>query len=378
MILLLPQVIMKELLTTYGLVVGLLAAGTVIEIVFGFFFGKETLFLLFFPIVFVSAWYKGVKPGIIATTAASLIILYFFFPELSSLSAVNAPHLVEIYLFFLQGVVLSVLINKAKHTDVVNYYRTREKIQSEQFLSLEKKYTAAQEEIKARDEFLSIASHELKTPLTSMLLQLQTALHNIQNVSLANFSVEHLLKMLESVQRQTNRLSKMINDLLNVSLMTTRKLELEREEFDISQLTKEVVESFSEKLEKDGYAIRVDAPAPIVGKWDKVRIEQAITNLLSNAIKYGDNKPLDVKVTNSNAAAHIFVTDHGIGIPDSQKEKIFQLFERGGVSERYKGLGVGLYITNQIVKAHKGKIHVKTKENSGTTFTIELPLQPGK
>lgn len=369
---------MKQHLKTYGLVAGLLGMAVVTEVLFGFFFGKEALFLLFFPAIFASAWYKGVKPGIVATIAATVLIFYFFFPGLNTFHAANAPLIIEIYLFFLQGIILSVLINKAKSTDVVNFYKAREKIQSEEFINLEKKYLAAQEDIKARDEFLSIASHELKTPLTSMLLQLQTALHNIQNVSLANFSVEHLLKMLESVQRQTNRLSKMINDLLNVSLMTTRKLELEREEFDISQLTREVVESFSERLEKEGYSIKIDASTPIVGKWDKVRIEQAITNLLSNAIKYGDNKPLEIKVTNSSAAAHIFVADHGIGIPDSQKAKIFQLFERGGVSERYKGLGVGLYITNQIVKAHKGKIHVKTKENSGTTFTIELPLRPGK
>ncbi len=207
-----------------------------------------------------------------------------------------------------------------------------------------------------------------------MLLQLQTALHNIRNVSLANFSVEKLLKMLESAEQQTNRISKMINDLLNVSLITTRKLDLELREVDLSKLTKEVVESFSERLEHEGYKLKLDADSSVVGKWDKIRIEQAVSNLLSNAIKYGDRKPIEVKVTNHNETAKISVVDHGIGIPTEHRENIFALFERAPPQDKYKGLGVGLYITNQIVKAHHGNIRVDSRENKGSTFTIELPL----
>src|SRR5262249_7933662 len=154
---------------------------------------------------------------------------------------------------------------------------------------------------------LSIASHELKTPLSAMLLQIQTALYNIRNVSLANFSVEKLLKMLQSTEQQTKRLSKMINDLLNISLITTDRFDLEKEKIDLSQLTKDVVERFAERAEREGSPIRLQTEKKVIGNWDKLRIEQAVTNLITNAMKYGDNKPITVNVGNINGMAIIKV-----------------------------------------------------------------------
>jgi len=247
-----------------------------------------------------------------------------------------------------------------------------------QLLSImQKENRKYQQEIKARDEFLSLASHELKTPLSSLLLQLQTALHNIRNVSLANFSVENLLKMLQSAEQQSVRLSKMINDLLNTSLITTGRLELEREPVDLSTLVQDVIDQFAAK-EKDGARITLTAAKNVVGEWDKLRIEQVVTNLLSNAIKYGDDKPIEVTVSKHDAHARLSVTDHGIGIPKEQQEKIFEKFKRGVSNHDYQGLGVGLYITAQIVKVHEGKITVRSKQNHGSTFTVELPLKNEK
>ncbi|KKQ14801.1 MAG: Sensory box histidine kinase [Candidatus Daviesbacteria bacterium GW2011_GWA1_36_8] len=240
--------------------------------------------------------------------------------------------------------------------------------------TIQEDLTSAQSEIKLRDEFLSMASHELKTPLTSMLLQIQSALHNIKNVSLANFSVANLLKMLESVETQTERLSKMINDLLNVSLITTGKLELEKENFDLSKTVREVVNRFVEKLEKEGYTLSLEADKEILGNWDKLRIEQVITNLLTNAIKYGDKKPIEVRVINFNKSGKIHVKDQGIGIPAELQKKIFEKFERAVTSSQFQGSGLGLYITNQIVKAHNGKVHLKSREGKGSTFIVELPV----
>ncbi len=181
--------------------------------------------------------------------------------------------------------------------------------------------------------------------------------------------------MLESAEGQTHRLSKMINDLLNVSLITTRKLELEKEVVDLSDLTKKVIDDFSERLKKEGYVVKTDLQKVVKGRFDKVRMEQAVTNLISNAIKYGNKKPIEVKVTGTDDSAKIIVIDHGIGIASDQKEKIFELFERAVPTGRYKGLGIGLYITDQIVKAHAGKLKVETAENEGSTFVIELPLK---
>ncbi len=241
---------------------------------------------------------------------------------------------------------------------------------------LKREHTArsqAEDAIQARDEFLSIASHELKTPLTSMLLQLQTVLHSVKNVSLANFSITNLLKMLESTEKQSIRLSKMINDLLNVSLITTGKLDLELEEFDLVELVRDIIGRFLERGDRE---IKLAENGPVVGSWDKLRIEQVITNLLSNAIKYGDNKPIHVTVTQEGTTAYLIVKDHGIGIAQEKQAKIFERFERGVSEKEYKGLGVGLYICSQIVKTHTGSIELKSEPGNGSEFTVILPLSP--
>lgn len=367
---------MKNSITTYALPVLSVLGAFFLQWYLGAIIGKEAYFLLFFPAVAVSSWYGGFKPGLVATALSSILISYFFLPYNGIFTPALLASLIQICLFIIEGLLSSYAIDYLKQHDAVTQFLQREKEQAHAYAQLHQKYLVAQEEIKARDEFLSIASHELKTPLTSMLLQLQAALHNIRNVSLANFSVEKLLKMLESAQQQTNRLSKMINDLLNVSLITTKKLDLEFEEVDLAKVTKEVAESFSEKLQREGYILYLDNPKAVIGHWDKVRIEQAVTNLVSNAIKYGGKKPIEIRVTNSDGTGKIYVRDQGIGIPVAQREKIFALFERAAPAGKYQGLGVGLYITNQIVKAHQGTIKVDSREEVGSTFMIELPLRP--
>lgn len=207
-----------------------------------------------------------------------------------------------------------------------------------------------------------------------MLLQVQTAIHNIRNVSLANFSVVTLLKMLEDTEQQSKRLSKMVNDLLDLSLITTGKMDLEIEQVNISLITQAVVERFAARVaNKD--QLRIIAKKAVVGYCDKLRIEQAINNLVSNAIKYGNGKPITVQVENGGQMAKITVRDEGIGIPYDQQKKIFKRFERAVSPRDYKGLGVGLYIAYQIIEAHKGKIHLESHPNEGSIFILEFPLQ---
>ena len=253
-------------------------------------------------------------------------------------------------------------------------YKQKEKEYFELLTKIQKENSTYKKEITARDEFLSIASHELKTPLSAMLLQIQNALYNIRNVSLAKFSVENLLKMLQSTEQQSKRLSKMINDLLNLSLITTGKLELEKEKVNLGELVVDVTDRFSQKVEREGAHFNLQIQENVIGNYDKLRIEQAITNLITNAIKYGESKPIDVEVSTDNTVNRIRVTDHGIGIPKTQQERIFERFERGVSNHAYKGLGVGLYITQHIVKTHQGQITLTSKPEQGSTFLIELPM----
>lgn len=354
---------------------GVLSGMVILTQIFcGNLLGQTSLYLLFILNIALSTWYKGLKVGLFASGVGIIAVTYF---SLFSYPPANNAFtlLIQLALFTLCAITLAQTIDFSWHHKKLKEYQ--QKIRSFELLIDKNKqeHADAMYQIKARDEFLSIASHELKTPLTSMLLQLQTILNSIKNVSLANFSVSNLLKMLESAESQSKRVAKMINDLLNISLITTGRLDLEREEVDLSKVTRDIVTSFKERIEKDGYSVKVDAPKPIKGMWDKTRLEQALANLISNSLKYGNKKPIEIAVINSNSTAKFIIKDQGIGLSSTQKEKIFERFERGVNAPGYKGLGVGLYISSQIVKAHGGKIKVESKEGHGSTFTIELPMK---
>lgn len=235
-------------------------------------------------------------------------------------------------------------------------------------------YLEAQEALRTRDEFLSIASHELKTPLTSILLNIQGSLKKIQKVSNLTPETKEIVKMLETSKKQSQRLSRLINDLLNVSVASTGRLKIERETLDLVELVKEVILHFKAQFRNHKIQVVVDLPEKLEGKWDRVRIEQVIANLISNAIKYGNNKPILITVKKRKKCAEISIRDNGIGIKKSDQNAIFDRFKRAVSSKDYSGLGVGLYICHQIVEAHNGKLSVESELNKGSTFIIELPL----
>jgi PAS domain S-box-containing protein len=220
--------------------------------------------------------------------------------------------------------------------------------------------------IRARDEFLSIASHELRTPLTALKLRLQALLY-------AKGLDEKLEKKLESATRQTQRLERLIDNLLDISRITTGHLELEPEELELAELTHDVVERLRDEASASGSQIQFEATSRAAGHWDRLRLEQVVTNLVSNAVKYGEGKPIVVRVSADNGTAEISVRDRGIGIADEDRERIFHQFERAANRRAPGGLGMGLYITRQIVEAHRGKIEVQSKHGEGSLFRVELP-----
>lgn len=233
----------------------------------------------------------------------------------------------------------------------------------------------AQEAIRARDEFLSVATHELKTPLTTIILRIQSTLDSILNQSLANFSGERLVSSLNIAHEQTRRLQSLIKDLLNFSLITTGKLDLELKEEDLTESVKSVISRFEDHLAIAGSSLKLEANEEIRGFWDQVRLDQAISNLLTNAIKYGEGSPIEITIKKDGEKAKITVSDKGIGIDPSLQKTIFERFKRGTTDLKFQGLGIGLFIVKQIVEAHGGKIYVKSKPGEGSKFTIELPIK---
>jgi PAS domain S-box-containing protein len=232
-------------------------------------------------------------------------------------------------------------------------------------------YGAAQEAVRARDEFLSIAGHELKTPLAALLLQLggMLRLHARGDPPNAERAHERLQKSVSQAQR----LDKLIDQLLDVSRITSGRLRIEREVFDLGELTEEVVARFAEEAHDSGTDVRLDAGGELRGCWDRLRLDQVLTNLISNAIKYGAGKPITITLAGTQSGVSLAVRDQGIGIPQEHQARIFGRFERA-VSERYYGgFGLGLWITRQIVEAHGGTIRLTSQAGAGATFTVELP-----
>jgi signal transduction histidine kinase len=230
---------------------------------------------------------------------------------------------------------------------------------------------ALKQAVAARDQFMSIASHELKTPLTSLQLQLQSLQRALYAGAGDPDRVAHKLK---AVTRATERLGELVNRLLDVSRISGNGIEIVREDFDLGDLAGDVVRRFRETLRESGSRVEVAAAVPVFGRWDRLRVHTIVTNLLSNAIKYGEGKPIEVKVDVDGARARLVVTDHGIGIAPTDQARIFERFERAVPERHYGGFGVGLWVARLVAEAHGGRIAVESLPGNGSTFTLELPL----
>ena len=227
--------------------------------------------------------------------------------------------------------------------------------------------------VQARDEFLSIASHELKTPLTTVDLQIASALKLVRS-HVPNDVGEKVVSKLEAAERQIDRLAALINNLLDVTRITSGRLQLERQNTDLAMLVRDVAARSRQLLPGDRTSFVVDAEIPVLGFWDPVLLETIVSNLLSNAIKFGAGGPVEVAVSADKDLATLIVTDHGIGIDPCDQERIFQRFERAVPAQHFGGFGVGLWVVRQATEAHQGRIRVSSAPGVGTTFAVELPL----
>lgn len=232
--------------------------------------------------------------------------------------------------------------------------------------------------IQSRDEFLSIASHELKTPITSLKLQLQMTKRRLPEVEgdLPGIVLK-LKKAIEASTIQVDRLTALIEDLLDVSRIQSGKIGFTFEPFSVSEVVHEIIERFAEQLEAAMCPVELQIDPNLVGEWDRSRFEQVIVNLVSNCIKYAAGKPLKILAETRNGRARITIEDQGPGIPEDKQAKIFERFERATSSRNISGLGLGLFIVRRIVEGHSGTIRVESSEGKGTAFIIDLPIRPG-
>jgi PAS domain S-box-containing protein len=231
-------------------------------------------------------------------------------------------------------------------------------------------YRQAQEAIRLRDEFLSIASHELRTPLTSLRLQLSFLERHLPDNARQAVGAK-----LDMAHRQARRLSQLITLLLDVGRVVTGRVSLERSAVDLTRMVREALERLRDLFAQHGSSVTLEAPEAVVGQWDALRLEQVIVNLLSNAAKYGQGRPVSVCVSEQGGQARLRVRDEGIGIAEEDLPRIFNRFERAVSVRHYGGLGLGLYISREIVESHGGHVTVESQPGQGSTFTVDLPQE---
>ena len=239
-------------------------------------------------------------------------------------------------------------------------------------------YDRALDAIRVRDDFLSVAGHELRTPLSTLLLQTQSMVDASDDPTAGDTTAGTLRERLAPVYRSLRRLIRLADDVLDVSRIRAGRLRIEPEPLDLVSLVRDVATRTVEGARRSRNELRLEGDDAIEGRWDPVRLEQIVVNLVSNACKYGVDRPIDVRVARCPGGATIVVRDHGIGIAAADQARIFERFER--VETRaFAGLGLGLWIVRELVQLHGGRISVRSDLGEGAEFSVILPLNvPGK
>jgi len=230
--------------------------------------------------------------------------------------------------------------------------------------------------IQVRDEFLSITSHELKTPLSVLGLQLQLVKRSLKTNR--ENCVHKADQLLEAAVRQVQSLTRLIDDLLEASRIQSQDLKLDCGFTHLAALVCDVATQYSSHLAVARCQLDIDIDDTITGNWDNRRIEQLLVNLLSNAVKYAPGSSVRIRGRRYGGKASIVFEDNGPGIPVECHRRIFDRFERVAADKHVAGLGLGLYLVKRIVQAHHGTVALESSRGRGTRFVIELPCDgPG-
>lgn len=233
-------------------------------------------------------------------------------------------------------------------------------------------YREARLAVAARDEFLGVAAHELKTPIAVLQLKLQQV-EMKQQASLCG-TCEHAVPAdYRGAARQISRLGQLVEALLDVSRIVASDAKLQHEEFDVCELARETIDRLGDLAMRSRSTVVLRCAEPVRGAWDRLALDRIVANLVSNALKFGAEKPVEVRIGAEGEHAVIEVEDRGIGIAPADVDRIFDQFERAVSSRHFGGLGLGLYVTRRLVEQHGGTIAVASRPGSGSLFKVRLP-----
>jgi signal transduction histidine kinase len=226
-------------------------------------------------------------------------------------------------------------------------------------------YHGAKEALQAREEFLSVAAHEIRGPITSLHLSIQALRKEPSPATMR--------KLLDVIERDDRQLIRLVDELLDITRIRSGRLHFDLEPVDLGEVTREVTTLLGPELARSGSSLSVATRGELVGFWDRTRLGQVVTNLVSNAVKYGLGKPIEVDARGETGTATLTVRDHGIGIEPRMRDRIFDPFARAVSARNYGGLGLGLYIVRSIVDGLGGHVVVESAPQHGSTFTVVLP-----
>jgi signal transduction histidine kinase len=226
--------------------------------------------------------------------------------------------------------------------------------------------------IRARENFISIASHELRTPLAPIRLQVQRMLRGLQKHP-ETMPPERVVEALEVVDRQVGRLTSLLENVLDLTRLRLERLPLSLADLDLSTLVDEIASTLREPLAQAQCTLRIDRRGTVTGTWDRARLTQVLNNLLVNAMRHGGPGPIDLALMGDDDKVAVVVRDHGPGIPAGDADRVFRRFEHAARQAEAHGLGLGLYISREIIQAHGGKLTVESPSGGGAAFRIELP-----
>jgi len=230
--------------------------------------------------------------------------------------------------------------------------------------------------IRMRDDFMSMVAHELRTPLNTLFLEAQLRKMQLDRGRTDIFDTAYLQAMVARDKRQIEAMMRLIDDMMDATRIRSNHLSIRTAPVELSSLLARVVDNLSNQALAAGSAITLDVGKPVTALWDEFRIEQVVINLLTNALRYGAGKPVEVSLSLSSHGACISVRDQGLGISEADQQRIFEQFERIASDDGTGGLGLGLYITRQLVEAHGGTIAVESRPGEGSVFKVTLPLNP--
>ncbi len=318
----------------------------------------RNLFFVSLVSIVSAAVFCGAPPALLATGISIFGLNFFLMSDGRALRLESGEDLARIGIFVVASSFLTA-IGAALRASLIEAQKAR---------------LTAEEATKARDEFISIVSHELKGPLTALGLRVQLGLRNVrQNSGRSIDYSEAYSNLLRASDVALGRFQRLVDDLLDFSRAIHGKMKIELDTVDLRILVGDVVERFSDELKTKNISLNVAVEDGIFGRWDPTRIDQVFTNLISNAIKYGESTPIEISTKLRPGSVLISVRDRGAGIAEEDLDRVFDRFERVTHYASIPGMGLGLYISRKIVELHQGTIWAVSPKEGGSIFNVELP-----